>query len=202
MSANDSHLRAQIGAEAKCRAQCAAILPQTPSRLRRSDSGGTNLLPQPHDLEALEVVERPALGDSVLVLRPCALAELLLDLGGLPDLLNDTVASTAGELGDDDGSQGQVGEGRSVTGHSLLGGGSGAIDENLRECEYSTPYFGDRAAQHDGWRRGRSTYALVVDDLDDGGKPALEGALGEEDHTADLNEPPLRCLDLCVTHCC
>lgn len=57
------------------------------------------------------------------------------------------------------------------------------------------------SAQRGGWRQGRSTYALVVDDLDDGGKLALKGALGEEDDTADLDEPPLRCLDLCVTHC-
>lgn len=52
-----------------------------------------------------------------------------------------------------------------------------------------------------GRQNGRSTYALVVDDLDDGGELALIGALSEEDDTADLDEPPLRCLDLCVTHC-
>jgi len=38
-----------------------------------------------------------------------------------------------------------------------------------------------------GWK---VTYALVVDDLGDGGELALEGTSGEEDDAADLNEAP------------
>lgn len=145
MSAKSSHLHAASKSRSSV-AQCRDIA-STPISPSLSDSRATNLLPQPHDLEALEVVQRPALGDPVLVLRPCALAELLLDLGGLPDLLNGTVASTTGELGDDDGSQGQVGERSGVAGHDLVGGGTGSIDEDLWKCEYMGPYFGVRAAR-------------------------------------------------------
>lgn len=46
------------------------------------------------------------------------------------------------------------------------------------------------------------TYALVVDDLDDGSQSASEGAVAlDEDDAADLDQAPFRRLDGCVTHC-
>ena len=47
------------------------------------------------------------------------------------------------------------------------------------------------------------TYALVVDNLDDGRKAADMRSVDEEDDTADFHEPPLRGLDfdICLTHC-
>ena len=48
-----------------------------------------------------------------------------------------------------------------------------------------------------------STYALVVDDLDDGGQAAGEGAVAlEEDNTANLDEAPVGCDNGGVTHFC
>lgn len=41
-----------------------------------------------------------------------------------------------------------------------------------------------------------STYALVVDDFDNGSEPAGVGAGAEEDDTADLDVPPLASVDL------
>lgn len=46
-----------------------------------------------------------------------------------------------------------------------------------------------------------STYALVVDDLDDGGKATGEGAVAlKEDNTANLDEAPVGCDNGGVTH--
>lgn len=162
----------------------------------------THLLPQPQDLEALKVVERPALGDPVLVLGPRALGELLLDLGGLPGLADDTVAGSTGELGDDDRGEGQVGKSDGVARDGLVLGGGGTVDEDLlmvspRFLLLVLPRW--VPTPRCGW--GFSTYALVVDDLNDRGKLALVLAGCEEHNTADLDESPLRCLDLCVTHC-
>lgn len=51
--------------------------------------------------------------------------------------------------------------------------------------------------------RFRPTYALVVDDLDNGGQTAGVRSVAEEDNAADFHHPPLRGLDLdiCLTHC-
>ena len=47
------------------------------------------------------------------------------------------------------------------------------------------------------------TYALVVDDLDDGRKATDVRSFDEEDDAADFHESPLRGLhfDICLTHC-
>lgn len=45
-----------------------------------------------------------------------------------------------------------------------------------------------------------ATYALVVDDLNDGGEPACVGACTEESDTADLHLLPGACRDLGVAH--
>lgn len=46
----------------------------------------------------------------------------------------------------------------------------------------------------------RASYALVVDDLDNGGEAALVDTLVEEDDTADLDQPPGTRCDVGVTH--
>lgn len=47
------------------------------------------------------------------------------------------------------------------------------------------------------------TYALVVDDLNNGRQAAGVRSVVEEDNTADFHHPPLRGLDvdICLTHC-
>lgn len=47
---------------------------------------------------------------------------------------------------------------------------------------------------------GASTYALVVDDLDNGGQAAGVRTLLDQDDTANLNEAPLGSRDGRVTH--
>lgn len=44
------------------------------------------------------------------------------------------------------------------------------------------------------------TYALVVDDLGNDGESAGVWSSAEEDDTADLDQSPLACLDVCVAH--
>ena len=46
-----------------------------------------------------------------------------------------------------------------------------------------------------------ATYALVVDDLDNGAEAAGVGVVAvDDDHTADLNKAPGGTLDQCFTH--
>lgn len=47
---------------------------------------------------------------------------------------------------------------------------------------------------------GRRTYALVIDDLDDGRQTSVVRASAEEDDTAELDLPPLGSCDAGVTH--
>jgi hypothetical protein len=72
--------------------------------------GITYLLPHLHDLEALKVVQSPPLLHSRTLLGPCALIELLLDLVLLPLLCDVTDTAGTGQLGDDNGCEGQFGE--------------------------------------------------------------------------------------------
>jgi hypothetical protein len=55
-------------------------------------------------------------------------------------------------------------------------------------------------------KTAENPYTLVVDDLNDGGEPALVLAFVEEDDTADLDQPPGARCDIGVTHfvgmCC
>ena len=83
----------------------------------------TYLLPQLHDLEPLEVVQLPPLLERSALLGPGALVELLLDLVLLPLLRNVADTGGAGQLRDDDGGEGELGEGDFLTGDGgLLGG--------------------------------------------------------------------------------
>lgn len=74
----------------------------------------TDLLPQPHHLEALEVGELPPLGGLGPALRPGAVVPLLLNLGLLPSGLDGTVAGSAGNLLDNKWRERDVGEGNGV----------------------------------------------------------------------------------------
>jgi hypothetical protein len=62
----------------------------------------THLLPEAHDLEALEVVQVSPLGGLLTLLGEVALVELALDLLGLPLLPEGNSAGTAGELLDNE----------------------------------------------------------------------------------------------------
>lgn len=45
------------------------------------------------------------------------------------------------------------------------------------------------------------TYSLVVDNLDNGGKSAIEGVVAVDDNdSANLNAAPVRSLNVCVAH--
>lgn len=83
----------------------------------------TYLLPHLHDLEPLEVVQSSPLLHRCALLGPCALIELLLDLGLFPLLRNVTYTGGTGELGDDNGGEGELCECDLLSGNGgLLGG--------------------------------------------------------------------------------
>ena len=71
-----------------------------------------------------------------------------------PKGLDGSISGGAGKLGDDDGSEGQPLEGCGVTGDRLL---AGSIDKYLESVSNSQLL-----------RKRAETYALVVDDLDNG----------------------------------
>ena len=91
----------------------------------------THLLPEAHDLEALEVVEVSPLGLLSALLGVVAVVELALDLLGLELLLEGDSAGAAGELLDDEAGERQAGERGGVTGDRGLDGGSGTLNEDL-----------------------------------------------------------------------
>ena len=156
-------------------------------------AGATHLLPELQDLEALEVVELPPLLELSALLGPAALGPLLLDLVLLPLLCDKATSGGAGQLGNDDGGEGHLGEGNSLARHGGVLGGT--VDKHLISCERRK-------------RAGiaRTPYTLVVDDLDDGGYPSIVLAAAENDDAADLDQPPGARCDIGVTHfdgmCC
>jgi len=93
----------------------------------------TYLLPHLHDLEALKVVEAPPLLHRRALLGPCAVVELLVDLGLLPLLRDVTDTACAGQLGDDDGCEGELCEGNLLAGNGGVLGGT--IDKHLCLCK-------------------------------------------------------------------
>lgn len=148
----------------------------------------TYLLPQLQDLEPLEVVQLPPLLERSALLGPGALVELLLDLVLLPLLRNVADTGGAGKLGNDDGGKGELGKSDFLTGDGCLLGGT--IDKDLCRSATAVPPLSNRGVP----------YALVVDDLDNGGEAALVDTLVEEDDTADLDQPPCARCDVGVTH--
>jgi hypothetical protein len=91
----------------------------------------THLLPEAHDLEALEVVEVSPLVLLSTLLGVVGVVELALDLLGLELLLEGDSASATGELLDDEAGERQAGERGGVTGDRGLDGGSGTLNEDL-----------------------------------------------------------------------
>jgi hypothetical protein len=83
---------------------------QKPLVIHNEKMEPTYLLPHLHDLEALKVVQSSPLGDGCALLGPGALIELLLDLVLFPLLRDVTDTALAGELGDDNGREGEFGE--------------------------------------------------------------------------------------------
>jgi hypothetical protein len=93
----------------------------------------TNLLPEAHDLEALEVVEVPPLGLLSALLGVVAVVELALDLLGVPLLLEGGSASSTGELLNNEASERDARERGGVAGDRGLDGGSGTLNEDLSD---------------------------------------------------------------------
>jgi len=91
----------------------------------------THLLPEAHDLETLEVVEVSPLGDLLALLGVVAAVELLLDLLGLPLLLDGGGAGGARKLVDDETGERDVRERGGVARNRRLGGGGGTVDKDL-----------------------------------------------------------------------
>ena len=91
----------------------------------------THLLPEAHDLEALEVVEVSPLGLLSALLGVVAVVELALDLLGVPLLLDGDGASATGELLKDEAGERQARERGGVAGDRGLDGGSGTLNEDL-----------------------------------------------------------------------
>jgi len=96
-----------------------------------AQSSKTHLLPEAHDLEALEVVEVSPLGLLRALLGVVAVVELALDLLGLPLLLKGNGASSAGELLKNEAGERQVRERSGVTRDRGLDGGSGTLNKDL-----------------------------------------------------------------------
>ena len=106
-------------------------LPPPPRIAQPIPSSSTYLLPESHDLEALKVVQvLPSLG-ALGLLGVVALGPLAVDLVLLPQLSHGAGTSSAGQLGDDERSEGGVGERENVTGHDLVLLGRGAVNEDL-----------------------------------------------------------------------
>jgi len=115
----------------------------------------TDLLPQLQDLESLKVVELLPLLVLSALLCPCGLRPLLVHLSLRPCRLDGADSSAAGELGENDRGERQVGEGCGLARDTAVL--RGAVNQHLAHCEPCTEVS---IAQF--------PYPLVVDDLDDG----------------------------------
>lgn len=155
------------------------------------------LLLEAHNLEAVEVGEGLAALLLELLLGPVALLPLGIDASGLPGLLDGTSAGTTGKLLDDEGGEKGLGEGNDAAGGSELGVGRGAIDKDLCIAKNDRLVSCPRVLNSNRWFPcSVQTYALVVDDLDDG----REAAALELEDTANLNEAPGAGTDLDIRH--
>ena len=108
-----------------------SLLATTHSLPFHSPAFHTNLLPEAHDLEALEVAEVSPLDLLSALLGVVGVVELALDLLGLELLPKGDSTGATGELLDDEASERQAGERGGVTGDSGLDGGSGTLNEDL-----------------------------------------------------------------------
>lgn len=89
------------------------------------------LLLQAQDLESVKVGQVAALLLLVLGLGPAALLPLGVDLGLLPELLDDTGAGGTGQLLDDERCEEDLRKADSLSGDDELGVGRGTVNQNL-----------------------------------------------------------------------
>jgi hypothetical protein len=94
--------------------------------------GVSHLLAQTQNLEALKVGQVLAALSLVGLLGEGALGPLAIDLVLGPQLLDGASTGSAGKLGDGEGSESGVSEGKDVTGHDLLGLTGGTVDQDLQ----------------------------------------------------------------------
>lgn len=98
----------------------------------------TYLLLESHNLEAIEVGQVLPPLSALGLLGVVALSPLAVDLVSLPELGDRAGASRTGQLGDDEGGQGGVGESEDMTGDDLLVVGGGAVNQDLISRYLST----------------------------------------------------------------
>lgn len=165
----------------------------------------THLLPQTHDLEALEVIELPPPDGLLASLSVVAALPLLLDLLRIPLLLERGGTGASGKLLDDETGEGEVGKRLGVARDNVLLLGRGTLDKDLFTLlstfrpHISFPTLCALRSSHSFLPV--LTYALVVDDLDDGGELAGEGTAAEHGNTANLDQAPGAGNNFGVTHC-
>lgn len=157
------------------------------------------MLLQSHDLESVEVGERSSSLSLVLSLGPFALLPLGVNLRLLPCGLQGSRSDGTGQLLDRQVGQQDVGQRDSLSGNDQLGVCRGSINQSLENSQsIKSIQFNSRFILP----ISDLTYALVVDDLDNGSESASEGTCAlDEDDAADLDLAPLGGFDRCVAHC-
>lgn len=86
----------------------------------------------------------------------------------------------------------------------LFAVGGGALYKDLEggvSLVVLPPFPCPRSVSAKAQGQGDETYALVVDDLDNGNELSEVGPLCEDCDTADLDQSPVACRNLCVAHC-
>ena len=104
--------------------------PQSP-KTQTTPKLKTHLLPQPHNLEPLEIRQLPPPRAPRPAQRPRALLPRLVHLRRRPLLADRAGARALGDLGHDHVREGYVREGGGVAGDERGGGGGGAVYEDL-----------------------------------------------------------------------
>ena len=164
----------------------------------------THLLPQAHDLEALEVAELPPPGGLLASLSIVAALPLLLNLLSIPLLLERGGAGASGELLDDETGEGEVGERLGVARDDVLLLRGRTLDKDLFMLMSTfRPHIDKllRSALLPTYAPRMLTYTLVIDDLSDGGELASKGTGAEHGNTANLDHAPGAGNNFGVTHC-
>lgn len=101
----------------------------------------TYLLSQAENLEALEVGQvLPPVG-ALRLLSVVALSPFAIDLVLFPQLLHGASAGSAGELRDDEMSEGSVVEREDVTGDDLLLFGGRTVNQDLFDLRFQSEYI-------------------------------------------------------------
>lgn len=165
----------------------------------------SSLLLQTEDLESVKVGQFGALGLLLLPLGPVGLLPFLVDLGLLPELLDGGGPRAAGQGGQNEVGQNDLGERNGLAGDSQGRVGSGTVNQSLfrtdlvnRAVHVSRLLAFEIRVSVSFSSSG--TYAFVVNDLDNGSQTAGRRTLLDQDDTADLDEAPVGSDDADVTH--